>query len=185
MVGGLVEEEDVRLLQEQAAEGHAAAFATGEGCYGLVVGGALEGVHRAFELRVDIPCVGGVESVLKFGLPGDEGVHLVWVFEHVGVAERFVYLFELGEEVHCGLDAFAHDVDYGLFGVEPGFLFEISDGVTRGENDFALIFLVDSGYNFQERRFTGTVESDDADFGTVEKGEVDVFEYLFLGRVYF
>ena len=50
VVGGFVEQQHVGLLQQQAAEGYAAAFTSGEGFDGLVVGRALEGVHGTLEL---------------------------------------------------------------------------------------------------------------------------------------
>ncbi len=49
VVGGLVEQQHVGLLEQKTAESHTATFATGEGGHGLVVGRALEGVHGALK----------------------------------------------------------------------------------------------------------------------------------------
>lgn len=150
VVGGLVEQQHVRLLEQQAAEGHAAALTAGEGVDHLVVGGALEGVHGAFEFGVDIPGVGGVEGVLKLGLALDEAVHLVGVLQHVGVGESGVDLIELGKEVHYRLDTFAYNFDNSFARFEMRLLLEVAHGVARREYHFALVVLVDTGDDFQQ-----------------------------------
>ena len=116
VVGRFVEQEHVGLLKQEAAQGHAAAFATGEGVDFLVVGRTLQGVHRAFEFGVDVPCVGSVELVLKFGLTGDKGVHFVRVFEDIGVGEAFVDFVKLGKQIHDGLHTFSDNFDHSLVG---------------------------------------------------------------------
>ena len=151
VVGGLVEQKHVGLLKKQAAEGHTAALATREGRYLLVVGRTLQGVHGAFELRVDVPRVDGVEFILKLGLTGDEGVHLVGILENVGVAEAEVDGVKLGHEVHDGLHALAHDLDDGLVGVELRVLLEVADAITGREDDFALEVFVDAGDYLEKR----------------------------------
>ncbi len=151
MVGGLVEQEHIGLLEQQTAEGHTATFAAGECLDGLVVGRTLESIHSAFELGVDIPGVGSVELILKFGLTGDECVHLVGVFKYIRVSESFVDFFEFGKEVHDGLHSFAHDLDYGFARVEVRLLLEIADRVSRRENDFAAVVFVDAGYDLEKR----------------------------------
>ncbi len=150
VVGGLVEQKDVGLLEQQTAEGHTAAFASGEGGDWLVVGRTLEGVHGALQAGVDVPSVGSVELVLKLSLTLDEGFHLVGILEHVGVAECFVYLVELSKEVHYGLHTFAHNLDNRLGGVELGILLKIAHGVAGRPYHFALIALVDAGDDFEK-----------------------------------
>ena len=44
----------------------------------------------------------------------------------------------------------------------------------------SLILLVDAGNNLHEGGLTSTVQTYNADFGSVEEGEVDVFEHLLL-----
>ena len=64
VVRGLVEEKDVGLLEEQAAEGYATTFAAGERVHDAVFGRAAQGVHGALEATVEVPCVEGVNAVL-------------------------------------------------------------------------------------------------------------------------
>ena len=49
VVGGLVEEQDIGLLQEQPAQSHTTALTTREVCHGLVLGRATQCVHRTLE----------------------------------------------------------------------------------------------------------------------------------------
>ena len=50
VVGRLVEKQHVGLLKQQAAECHAAAFASGEVCHGQVAGRAAQCSHGTVEL---------------------------------------------------------------------------------------------------------------------------------------
>ena len=77
MVGGFVQQQDVRGLQQQAAQGHAAAFATGDLVHGHVGRRAAQGVHGHFQTGVQIPHALVVHQFLHLGLTLDEGVHLL------------------------------------------------------------------------------------------------------------
>lgn len=173
VVGGFVEEEDVGLAEQQAAEGHAAPLAAGKGSDDGLRGRALEGVHRSFELGVDFPAAAVVDFLGEFSLALDEGVHLVVV---EGFAEFGGYLVVFGEEVHYLLDAFLDDLEDGLVFVHLWFLFEVADADSGGPYDFALIRFLYSGYNLQQCGFTGAVKADNADFGAVEERQVNVLE---------
>ncbi len=116
-------------------------------------------------------------------MTGDECVHLVGVFEHVGVAESLVNFLELGEKVHDGLHALADNLDDGLVGVEVRFLLKIAYGISGSEHYFAAVVFVDTGDDFKKRRFTRAVQTDDTDLGTIEKRQVNLFKNLFLGWV--
>ena len=170
VVGGLVEQQHVGLLQQQAAQGHAAALATAEGVDLLVVGRALQGVHRALQLRVDVPRVGGVELVLQLGLACQQGVEV-----GVRVAEGLVDLVILGQHVHDRLHTLAHNLDHRLVRVELRLLLQVAHRVARRKDHLALIRLVKAGNDFQQRRFSRAVETDNANLGTIEKRQVNVF----------
>ena len=64
VVGGLVEEQHVGRLEEQLAEGDAAALAPGEGVDLGLVGWAAQGLHGDGDLGVEVPEVLGVDLVL-------------------------------------------------------------------------------------------------------------------------
>ena len=65
MVGRLVEQEQVGVLEEQAAERHAALLAAGERRDVGVVGRAAQGVHRDVDVALQVPGVGGGDPVLE------------------------------------------------------------------------------------------------------------------------
>jgi len=96
VVGGLVEQEDVGLFQQQPAQRHTAQLAAGEHGNGGIAGRAAEGVHGELEARVEVPGVEGIEALLHVALAGEQLVHLVGV-ERVG--ESIGDRFELGEQV--------------------------------------------------------------------------------------
>ena len=65
VVGGLVEEQQVRLLQQELAQRDAAALTTGEEGDVGVGGRAAQCVHGLFQLGIDVPGVGGVDRFLQ------------------------------------------------------------------------------------------------------------------------
>ena len=148
VVRGLVEEEDVGLGQQQAAERHAAQLAAGEHLDGRVAGRAAQRVHRQLEAGVEVPGVGGVELLLHLALAGEEPVHLVGLHR---LGELVGDRLELREQVHGALDRFPDDVEDGLARVELRLLFEEADGVPGGGRDLADELLLDAGHDAQQR----------------------------------
>ena len=74
VVGRLVEEEQVGVLEEQPAERHATLLAAGQGRDVGVVGRAAQGVHRDVDVALEVPGVRGVDLVLERGLLGADGL---------------------------------------------------------------------------------------------------------------
>ena len=74
VVGRLVEQEQVGVLEQQPAERHAALLAAGQGRDVGVVGRAAQGVHRDVDVALEVPRVGGVDPVLEGGLLGADGL---------------------------------------------------------------------------------------------------------------
>ena len=180
MVGRLVEQQHVGLLQEQAAESYATAFATAQLANRLVGRRTAKGIHSPFQLAVEVPGVGAVDDVLQLALPSEELVHLVLVLVVLGQAELLVYLFVFLQGVHDVLYAFLHHLDDRLVVVELGFLLQVAHAVARAPHHVALILLLDAGNNLHQRRFARAVHAHDAYLGTVEEAEVDVLEDLLL-----
>jgi hypothetical protein len=65
VVRGLVEQEHVGRLQEQAAQGHAAPLAPRKPVHVGVARRQAQGVHRHFHVPVQLPEVPGVDLVLQ------------------------------------------------------------------------------------------------------------------------
>src|SRR3546814_5462197 len=72
MVGRPVEQQHVRLRQQQPAERDTARLAAGKLVDGGVAGRAAQRVHRDLHLPPDFPAVGGVELLLQFALLGHQ-----------------------------------------------------------------------------------------------------------------
>ena len=70
VVGGLVEEQQVGVGQQQPAQRHAAPLAARQRVDVGVVGRAAQGVHGDLDVAVEVPRVGGVDLVLQLGLEG-------------------------------------------------------------------------------------------------------------------
>ena len=68
VVGGLVEQQQVGVAEQQPAQGHAAALATGERGDVGVVGRAAQRVHGDLDVALEAPRVGGGDLVLQVGL---------------------------------------------------------------------------------------------------------------------
>ena len=177
VVGGFVEDEDVGFFKQQAAEGDAALFAAGERAGFSVGGRAAEGIHGHVELAIEFPGVDGVEFFLEGALFFEELVH--GVVGH-GFGELGGEDLEVVEKIDDVLDAFLDDLADGFVGVHLGFLLEEADGVAGLEGNFAVELLIDAGKDFEEGGLAGTVDAQDADFGAVEVGEVDVLEEDFF-----
>ena len=61
-----------------------------------------------------------------------------------------------------------------------GFLFEIADGVARGQHRLAFEGRVHAGEDLEQCGFSCAVEAEDADFGGIKIGKGNVLENFFL-----
>src|SRR3954451_16392648 len=77
MVGRLVEQQEVRALQQQAAQRDAAALAARQIGDRRVARRAAQRVHRDLDGAVELPGVGLIDFFLQFALLGDQRVHLL------------------------------------------------------------------------------------------------------------
>ncbi len=60
MVCGLVQQQDVRLLEQEPAQGHTAFFASGKNVHRRIAFRAAQCIHGHFQTRIDIP---GIEMI--------------------------------------------------------------------------------------------------------------------------
>ena len=114
VVGGLVEEQNVGLLDEQTTQGDTAAFAPGEKLASLICRRTMEGGHGTIQTAVEIPGVGGVDDVLQFALARKQLVHLVCVFVVLGESEFLVDVFVFSQRVYYVLNALLHNFANGF-----------------------------------------------------------------------
>ena len=180
VVGRLVEQQHIGLLQEQTAESHTAALTTREMLHRLVGWRTAQGIHGTFEFRVHVPCVGGVDDVLQLSLTGHQAVHLVGILVVFGQSELLVDLVVFAQGVVDMLHALHDVLLHRLRVVERRVLRQVAHAVARAPHHLSLILLVQSSDNLHERRLTGTVQTDDAYLRPIEKAEIDVLEHLLL-----
>ena len=171
MVGRLVEQQEVGLVEQQLAQRDAAALAAGKFRDIGFVGRAAQRVHRLIHLAVEIPQAGGLDLVLQLG-------HLVGGFLGIIHCEVVVAV----EDRLLLADAKHHVLAHRLGGVELRLLLEVADPGALGDPRLAVIFLVEAGHDPQQGRFAGTVDAEHADLGIRIKRQMDVIEHL-AGRV--
>src|SRR5690606_33470609 len=145
VVGGLVQQQQVGLLQQQLAQRHATALAAGEVGDGLVAGRAAQRVHRLLELRVEVPAVLGVDLGLELA-------HLL--HQRVEVRVGLGHLLADGVEALDLLEQLAHallDVlQDGLGLVQRRLLQQDADAVAGAEAGLAVGGLVQAGHDLQD-----------------------------------
>ena len=171
VVGGLVEQQQVGRLEEQLAQGHAAALAAGEDVHGRVGVRALQGVHRLGELAVQVPAVGGVDLGLELAHLGHEGVEVGVGVGHLGA--HLVEALDLGQDVAKGLLDVLAD---GLVLVERRLLLEDAHGVARREARLAVGDVLEAGHDLEEGRLARAVGAHHADLGAGVDAHRDVVE---------
>ena len=175
MVGRFVHQDHVWLRQEQLADGDAADLAAREGGDVGVVFRAAQGVHRHFDLGVDIPGIGSVDTLLQLG-------HLFHQLVGIVLAELHRDFVELVDHdlFGTGRGDVLEDV---LRGVEFRLLREVADLDALGGPGFADEVLVDAGHDAQQGRFTGAVDAHDTDLGARQEAQVDVLEHLLAAGI--
>ena len=178
MVGGLVEQQQVGLLQQQLAQRHAASLAAGQ--LGDVGVGRRQAqrVHGDLQLAIEVPGVGGVDLVLHVGLLFQQLRHLV--VGHL-LAELGGDLVEAGEQTagfgHRLLDVAEHVL---LF-VELGLLGEVAHFRAVGGPRLTVVVGDLARHDAQQRRLTGAVDAEDTDLGAGKEGEPDIAQDVATG----
>ncbi|OPY08532.1 MAG: hypothetical protein A4E66_01843 [Syntrophus sp. PtaB.Bin001] len=177
MVGGLVEEQDVRLLQEEAAKRHPPPLAAGENFYGRVSRRAAQGIHSHFQASVEVPGIQSVQLLLDFRLPFAKAGHFLVVH---GLGELLTDPVVFRQEVHRFLNALFHNLPNGQAVVQLWLLFQKTDGISRRGDRLAVVRTIDPGEDTQQGTLPRAVQSEDADLGAVKIGQGDVLQNRFL-----
>ncbi len=167
VVGGLVEEQHVGRLEQEAAEGDAACLAPRERVGHGVVGRAAQRLHRDVDLAVEVPEVLRVDLVL-------EARHLLGGLVGVVHGEVVVAL----EDGALGRNALHHVAADVEGGVELRLLREVADAGALGGPGLAGEVLVEAGHDLEQGRLAGAVGADDADLDAGQEAQADVLEQL-------
>jgi hypothetical protein len=175
----LVEQQQVGLPQQQAAEGHAATLAAGEMLHVGIAGRAAQRVHGQLEPRLELPAPRSVDLVLQPGLLGEQLLHLVGL-ERFG--EAVAHLVEPIEQAFRLRDSFLDVLEHGLRRIELGLLVQVAHTGLLRRKRLAVELRVHTGHDAQQAALAGAVGPEDADLGAVEEREPDVLQDLPPGR---
>ncbi len=145
MVGGLVEQQHIGVLQEEPAQSDPAPFTTAEQSDFVVFRRTAECVHGHGQLVVEVPAAECFNLVLHGSLAVHEGLHLIGVVEDFLLTEFEVDLFVFFQCIGDGLHAFFHNFADGLVVVQLRLLGQVTDRIAWTPYDFALVTLVESG----------------------------------------
>ncbi len=172
MVGGLVEEQHLGLLEQELAQRHAAALAARQAVDVGILGRAAERVHRLVDLGVEVPQVLRLDLVLQ-------GRHLVGGLVRI-VHGEFVVPVEdrllLGDAEH---DVAAHAERR----LEMRLLRQVADPGALGHEALAGEVGVDARHDAQQRRLARAVDAQHADLGGRIERQVDVVQHLLAAGV--
>ena len=172
VVGRLVEQEQVRLRQQQPAQCDAAALAAGELCHIRLVERAAQRVHRLIDLGIEIPQPLGLDLVLQLGHLVGGGVGIIGSNLVVAVDDGLLR----GDALH---DVVAD----GFLRIELRLLRQVTDGGAGRRPGLAGKFLVEPGHDAKQRRFAGAVDAEHADLGVRVERQVDVLQDLSVGGI--
>ena len=178
VVGGLVQQEQVGLREQEAAEGDTATLTAGERGDVGVGWREPQGVHGHLDGALEVPGAGGLDLGLELGLLGTQllvvGIGVGPLGEHGVVASQ---------QVCRGTDA-VHDVAvHVLVVVQLRLLLQQAHGEALGQAGLAGEAVVEAGHDAQQRGLAGAVATQHADLRAGVEGEGDVLQDLAVGRV--
>ena len=171
VVRGLVEQQQVGLLQQQLAQRDAALLTAGEVADERFGRRRAQRVHGLLELRVEIPRVGRVDVLLQRAHLGQERVEV-----GIRIGHQAGDLVEAVELLLDRADALLHVLEDGLVLVELGLLHQDADAVAGAELRLAVAGGVEPGHDLEDRGLSGAVRADDADLRSGEERHRDVVE---------
>ena len=173
MVGRLIEQQDVRLFQQQTGQRHAALFTAGQLGDGRIAGRAAQRFHRQLQMAVERPAVDRIDLFLQ-------RAHFFHERIEIGILGRIAHqradLVETIDKVRNGANA-VHDVFlHRLALIEVRLLRQIADGDILARPCLAGEFLVDARHDLHQRGLAGAVWPDDADLGILIELQIDIAE---------
>ncbi len=181
MVGRLVEQQQVRRLQQQAAQRDTPPFAARQRRDVALTRRQPQRVHRHLHLRIEVPGPRGLDPILQLALLVEGLFHLLGrqLLAEPG-RDRIVGL----EQCTNGRDAFVDVPAHVLVSVQRRLLRKMADGDALGRKRLALHVGVQAGHHPQQRALAGAVQSEHADLGAGQERQPDVVEHDMVGLVH-
>ncbi len=113
MVGRLIQEQDIRLGEQQAGERHAAALTSGDDRNRSVSGRAAQGVHSLLQAAVQRPGIAAIQGLLNLRLLSDQGIEI-----GIRLAKASIDLVVLCQQIQGGLNGLFNHLPDGLGRIE-------------------------------------------------------------------
>ena len=174
VVGGLVEEQQVGVLQEELAERNAAALAAGELGDARVHRRDLQGVGGLLKAAVQVPDALRIHVGLQAVILERELLGLL----ALGVAhDRHDLVVARLDGAQPG-DRLVDVLADGLLLVEGRFLLEVADGEALDGAGHALDVLVLAREDPEQGALARAVRADEPDVGALQEGDGDAREHL-------
>ena len=180
VIRGLVEQQEIGLLQQEPAEGNAPPLPAGEVGDGPVARRQVHRVHRDLHLPVEIPRVFRLDLVLHGRLLGEQLLHLRFVER---LAEPGVDLLEAGQDRLRAGDRLHDVLEHGLVGIQFRLLREIPRGIAVGQPRLTFELTIEPRHDLHERALARPVAAEQPDLGPGIEGEIDVLEELALAEL--
>ena len=150
MIGRLVEQEQIRVLEEQAAQGDAALLAAGQDRDVGVVGRTAQRVHRDVDVPLEIPGVGRVDPVLEGRLLRADRLVI-----GVGIGplcHHGVVLLDQAMDLADAIEDVALDL---LRRVELRLLAQVANGESGRQAGLAGVPVIEPGHDPKQARLAG------------------------------
>ena len=177
VVGGLVQQDHVRVGQQQPAQGHPPALAARQGRHIGVPGWQAQGVRRHLQPVVQVVGVGRLDDRLQPRLFLGQGIEIRIRFRVIRV-----HLLQAGQGVHRLLQPLLHVAAHILVRVELRLLGQIAYLDPRLRPRLPQDIRIDARHDAQQRRLARAVQAQHADLGAGEKRQGNIFQDFFLGR---
>ena len=159
MVRGLVQNEDIRLFQQQLCQTQPRQLTTGEH-RNVLLPGILRKAHAGqhlFDVHIHVVAVGCIHDVLQLVVLGQQGS----VFRRSGhAALQDLHLRHGVQHRRKGGAHLAVDIQRR---VQLCVLFEVAQRHAMGHAELTLVVLIFAGEDLQQRRLARTVLAHDAD----------------------
>jgi len=177
VVGRFVEQQHVRLLQQQAAQRDAALLAAGQLADHRVPRRQPQRIGGHVQLLFDgVRVTGGEDRLQALLLLGQR----VEIGAFLGVGR--VHGFQCGLRLQHVAHAFFHGLAHGVLRVQLRLLGQVTDLDAGLRAGLALEIGVHAGHDLEHGGLAGAVQAQQADLGAREERQRDVLDDLPLGR---
>ena len=181
VVRGLVQNQQIGLLQQQLGQAQARVLAPGQHGHAFAVSLGREGhaVQDLFDLRVHVVAVGRVND----GLQGRVALHQGIVAR--GGGHLGLHPLHFGHGVQHRAKGVLHLAVNGAAGVQHAVLFQIPHHRAPGEGQFAAVGLVLPGDALDQRGLARAVLADDAHPVLAVQDEADILQAHLGAKIFF